>query len=84
MTTITITCPAPVAAPRGALWAAEIAARLLAGFGALVERVREYNAMARRVDEAAAVRRLAADWEMRDHRVAADLYAVADRHERGF
>jgi hypothetical protein len=83
MTTITITRPAPVAAPRGALWAASAAAALLRGFASRRTPVDTLarEALDERQAEAAKVRRLADEWRTVDPRFAADLYAAADRHE---
>jgi hypothetical protein len=81
MTTITIRRPATVAEPRGARWAAQAAGSLLDA----LRRVQHYRsarrAAANRLDEAAAVRRLAVSWQDVDPRFSADLFAAADRHE---
>jgi hypothetical protein len=83
MTTITITRPAPVAAPRGALWAASAAAAVLRAFASrrIPADTLAREAQAERQAEAAKVRRLADQWHAVDPRFAADLYAAADRHE---
>jgi hypothetical protein len=80
MSHITLHAPAPVAVPRGAEWAASAFATLL-GY---VERVwtasSERQAHSQRIDEAVALRRLAADVSRYDPSFAADLFAAADRH----
>ena len=81
MTTITVTSPAVVVAPRGAAWAADFAARALSFLGALIDRRAETVQRSTRAAEAAAVRRMADDVRTLDPRFAADLYAAADRHE---
>jgi hypothetical protein len=80
MTTISVTRPAPVVEPRGALWSAEVAARILNGLGSLFERDARHAERNNRAAEAAEVRRLADEVREVDPRVAADLYAAADRH----
>jgi hypothetical protein len=78
MTTITVNRPLPTQAPRGAAWAAGVAAWLLS----LGASLRARHATRSVFDEANAVRRLADRMQAEDPRAAADLYAAADRHER--
>jgi hypothetical protein len=86
MSTVTVTSPATVLAPRGALWAANLAAAVLRAFSGRSLRQASTGAPAadndQRLQEAAEVRRLADDWRHVDARFAADLYAAADRHVR--
>jgi len=82
MTTLTIIRPAPIAAPRGAEWAADAAVALRSLFTRWRARRVENAMRGARVQEANAVRRLADSLYEIDPRVAADLYAAADRHER--
>lgn len=81
-----INIPAPIVAPRGAAFFANVAARMLRWFERLGE-ARARGAMRRvaatRISEAAAVREFAMEWSRRDPRFAADLMAAADRHETG-
>lgn len=83
MTTITVSTPAKVAAPRGAAWAANGFAAVLSWLEALGETRTERRALADRLAEAARVRIYAQDVLAQDPRFAADLMAAADRHERG-
>jgi len=80
MSQITLYAPAPVAVPRGAEWAA----RAFAGLLQLAERVwngnSERRAHLRRLNEAAALRRVAAGISLNDPSFANDLFAAADRH----
>ena len=85
MVTMTVHTPRPVAAPRGAALAANLMARVLnwldaAGqaHAAAAARRRE----AKRITEAAELRRYAQTWVSHDPRFAADLLAAADRHDR--
>lgn len=80
MSHVTLSAPAPVAMPRGAAWAA-------AAYVHVVGAAREaWAAMAARrerqhlLDEAAALRRLAAEISVTSPSMASDLYAAADRH----
>lgn len=83
MTTITVNTPAKVAEPRGAAWAANAFARLLKWMDANAARREAQRAEASRVSEAARVRLYAQEVMAQDPRFAADLFAAADRHERG-
>ena len=92
MTTISISRPARVAAPRGAIWAAAAAASLLKWLSKCLSPTQlrstpstidgPADANRSRRSEAAEVRRMADGWRQVDPRFAADLYAAADRHER--
>lgn len=86
MTTITVRTPSPVAAPRAAALAARLFTRVLDGLEG-IGRARAMAALSRmeatRVTEAARLRLYAQQCERQDPRFAADLYAAADRHERG-
>lgn len=84
MTTISVHTHAPVAVPRGAVWAATVAARLLGWFDAMGAAQAAATARRReatRILEAGQLRRYAQQWASRDPRFAADLLAAADRHE---
>jgi len=85
MTTITVHTPSPVAAPRGAVLAARLFARVLEALEGIA-RARAMAVLSRRdaarVSDAARLRLFAQQWERQDPRFAADLYAAADRHER--
>lgn len=83
MTTITIHTPAQIAAPRGSRIAAVWFGRLLTRLGDLAEQRTERRAAATRVMEACEVRAYAQQIAHEDPRFAADLFAAADRHERG-
>jgi hypothetical protein len=82
MTTITITRPATITPPRGALLASEVAAAMLRVLAATWRRHAVARDAVTRLNEAAAVRRLADSWVDVDRRIAGDLYAAADRHVR--
>lgn len=83
MTTITVNTPAPISAPRGAVLAANIFAKLLGGLSAMAAGRASRQLQAQRVAEANEVRQLAQDVMAQDRRFAADLLAAADRHELG-
>lgn len=83
MTTITINAPAKIAEPRGAAWAAAAFARLLQWMESSAARREAQRTEAGRVSEAARVRLYAQEVMAQDPRFAADLFAAADRHERG-
>jgi hypothetical protein len=83
MTTITVNAPAQVVAPRGATWAAEAFASLLNWIEAAGVQRHQRIEQAGRQAEAARVRLYAQDVLAQDPRFAADLFAAADRHERG-
>lgn len=74
-TTFVTPAQAPLTAPRGARWAAEIV-------------VRVWRVVARALatpparTDVASLRRYAASLQASDPRFAADLFAAADRHER--
>jgi hypothetical protein len=83
MTTITVNTPAQVAEPRGARWAAATFARLLKWLQtSAAQRDLQRVALSRNA-EAARVRQYAQEVMAQDPRFAADLFAAADRHERG-
>ncbi len=94
MYTSTFHVPAPVAAPRVAPFAATMAYQTIAGLrsaavltGAFIARMS--RAVAPRRDafpqrsETASLRRYAQQMMSQDPSFAADLFAAADRHERG-
>jgi hypothetical protein len=83
MTTITVQKPATVLVPRAAPIAAAIAFKILDAIEHAVTSHRSAKAEAGRIVEANAVRRYADEVRALDPRFAADLYAAADRHERG-
>jgi hypothetical protein len=79
MTNLTLVRPAPIAAPRGAVWAASAAVAVFEW----VERalMRRPPGPRSRAEQAATVRRYADTLRSTDPGMAADLYAAADRHE---
>ena len=81
MSTTTVMTPAtaPVALPRGARWAAALAARLLQWLASLQPQPTVKPSS--RSEEAAELRRYATRVARHDPRYAADLFAAADRHE---
>lgn len=83
MTTITVNAPAKIAQPRGAAWAANAFARLLGWMETSAARREAARSEAGRISEAARVRLYAQEVMAQDPRFAADLFAAADRHERG-
>ena len=83
MTTITVNAPATVNAPRGAHWAGVWFAALLNGLEKSGSRRVDRSDQANRLAEAARVRLHAQQVMQHDPRVAADLFAAADRHEQG-
>jgi hypothetical protein len=86
MTTITVNTPAKVTAPRGAVWAGKLFAVALGALERLSASVAErqmHRVVSSREAEAARVRRYAQEVMAQDPRFAADLFAAADRHERG-
>lgn len=80
MTTTTVHIPSPVAVPRGAPVAAWLAAKLVVAFRAITAPVAVKPRS--RTSEAAELRAYARQM-CDDPRFAADLFAAADRHERG-
>lgn len=78
MTTITTVHLAPLATPRGAVWAAEAAVGLWRWFGQL--RARWAAPRVSRLGEAEALRAFAMRFRDSDPGFAADLMAAADRH----
>ncbi len=86
MTTITVQRPRPVAVPRAAApaawlfgWLTRCIDQLAQARQARSERRRQEGRLA----DAAALRRQAQQLMGMDARYAADLFAAADRHERG-
>jgi hypothetical protein len=79
MTTLTTIHPAPMAFPRGSVWAAQAALGLrdvwkhLFTRGPLAERTR--------AEEAESLRAYALSLRQSDPGLSADLYAAADRHD---
>ncbi len=80
MSQITLHAPAPVAMPRGADWAASAFAALLGYVERIWAAASARRSHLQRIDEAVALRRLAADVSRYDPAFAADLFAAADRH----
>lgn len=83
MTTITVNTPAKVAEPRGARWAAIAFAGLLKWLETSAAQRELKRVVHSRTAEAARVRLYAQEVMAQDPRFAADLFAAADRHERG-
>jgi hypothetical protein len=83
MTTVTVHTPVQVAEPRGARVAVAAVLALRAAFAALRRGLAQHRAYRSRVAEAAKVRAMARQMARHDPRVAAEMLAAADRHERG-
>ncbi len=83
MSTITVTSPIKVAAPRGAALAAALAVRLLSWMDDTRRARAERRQQAQRVGEASVLRHYAMRFTRHDPRFTSDLMAAADRHERG-
>lgn len=83
MTTISVTRPAPVAVPVGAILAAELVVRVMGWFSTAKPQRSHTLDEAGRIGEAARVRRMAQEIMADDPRFAADLFAAANRHELG-
>ena len=83
MTSITVNAPVKTKAPRGANVAATWFMALLTWVKKLSHQRTESRQFAGRQDEAARVRTYAQQIMGDDPRFAADLFAAADRHERG-
>jgi hypothetical protein len=83
MTTITVNTPVTIAAPRGSRVAAVWFGRLLTRLGDMAAQRAESRVVANRLREASEVRAYAQSVLTHDPRFAADLFAAADRHERG-
>jgi hypothetical protein len=83
-TTLHITTGAPAAAvaPRGARWAAGAFVAAAQALQSWTAAWRSAPAMSTRAREAAALREHASSIARHDPRLAADLYAAADRHEQ--
>ena len=81
MATISINAPARIAAPRAAPLAAALFARVLGWFDRRAERSGTPDDD--RAGDAARLRSFAQQVMAEDPRFAADLFAAADRHERG-
>ena len=79
MTTLTTVHPAPVAMPRGAVWAPRSPS--LARRRAAAVRRRGARRGARAAQDAEALRHYASSFRESDPGFAADLYAAADRHD---
>jgi hypothetical protein len=80
MSFISLTVPTPVAAPRGAAWAAALFSVVLQRLSPALRATAEVRARVQRGRDAAALRRYAAEVGRTDPAFAADLYAAADRH----
>ena len=78
MTNLTLVRPAPIAAPRGAVWASRAAVAVVEAFKRLL--THRPDGPHARADEAEALRRYANSLRATDPGLAADLYAAADRH----
>jgi hypothetical protein len=83
MTTVTVNVPAQVTEPRGAALAARLFARMLKWLESSTAQRDLDRVLKSRAAEAASVRQYAQEMLARDPRFAADLFAAADRHERG-
>lgn len=83
MTTVTVHTPVEVAEPRGARAAVAAVLALRDAWTALRAAMAQQRAYSRRVAEAAKVRAMARQMNAHDPRVAAEMYAAADRHELG-
>jgi hypothetical protein len=83
MTTITVRTPVEVAEPRGARAAVAAVLALREAWASLRSGLAQQRAYSRRVAEAAKVRAMARQMNQHDPRVAAEMYAAADRHELG-
>jgi len=83
MTTLTVNSTVPVSSPRGARWAAQVFGALLNSIENAARRSHARRQQADRLTDAARVRSYAQDMASQDPRFAADLFAAADRHERG-
>lgn len=82
MTTVSLARAAVVQAPRGAEWAAQIWMAVQAGFDRQAAKRAERAAARSVMRDALEVRELADSLRHQDPRMAADLMAAADRHER--
>lgn len=80
MSFVSLTVPAPVAAPRGAAWAAALFTVVLQRLARASRATAEASARLQRGRDAAALRRYAVEVGRTDPSFAADLYAAADRH----
>ncbi len=78
MTTLTTVHPAPIAVPRGSVWAAQAAVALRDALQQLF--ARRAAAPGSRAAQAEALRQYALSVQQSDPGFAADLYAAADRH----
>lgn len=83
MTTLTVNRTIPVSSPRGARWAAQVFSALLDWIENAARRNHERRQQTSRLTDAARVRSYAQDIASQDPRFASDLFAAADRHERG-
>jgi hypothetical protein len=83
MTTVTVHTPAQVAEPRGARVAVAAVLALREAYAALRRGLAQHRIYRSRVAEAAKVRAMARQMARHDPRVAAEMYAAADRHELG-
>jgi hypothetical protein len=82
MSTVSLARAAVIPVPRGAVWAAQFWMALQTSFDRRVAKRAELTAAQRVLREAAEVRELASQWARQDPRMAAELSAAADRHER--
>lgn len=80
MSQITLHAPGPVATPRGAEWAANAFAAWLQFVRDAWKTTSARREHLRRVDEAVALRRVAASLSEYHPALASDLFAAADRH----
>ncbi len=83
MTTVTVHTPAQVVEPRGARAAVAAVLALRQAWASLRAGLAQHRAYRSRVAEAAKVRAMANQMARHDPRVAAEMYAAADRHELG-
>ena len=83
MTTITVNTPVPVEEPRGARAAVAVVQALREAWAAGRTAWARQRTQRRLVAEANEVRAMARDMARHDPRVAFEMMAAADRHERG-
>ncbi|MEY3251960.1 MAG: hypothetical protein RL227_933 [Pseudomonadota bacterium] len=83
MTTITVHTPAHVAEPRGAQVAVAAVLGLRKAWASLRAGLVTQHAYRSRIAEAAKLRKLAREMAGYDPRVAAEMFAAADRYELG-
>ncbi len=83
MTTLTVSRPITIAAPRGAWLAAAVFARLLQAFQQSYDARVARRERTEHESDVARLRRYATQMLDTDPRFASDLFAAADRHDHG-